>query len=271
MKTIRILLFLLLSSTVFGQVKSCAEIEKELFDIASKVRVNREKNLDSLDYYSLLFGNKMLQYIKGNPETLKHPFKSLVDGHFCFVTTSPDKALRIYSWDTELGGTMVQFSSIRQYQTNAGIFCDSSIQNLEVDDTTDLNPDEDDSYDPGTFCSAIYRLKSVNKTYYLAIKNGIYSTKDSSQAVECYTIENDKLIDANNLIKTSKGMTNKIYVSFDFFTVVDRPERPLELIKFDEKKKIIYIPIVYENGKVTEKFITYKFNGIYFERVPKHK
>jgi hypothetical protein len=61
-------------------------------------------------------------------------------------------------------------------------------------------------------------------------------------------------------------MTGRISVEFDFFSVVDRPERPLKLIKFDKTKTIIYIPVVYEDGKVTDKFIQYKFNGKYFEK-----
>ena len=62
-------------------------------------------------------------------------------------------------------------------------------------------------------------------------------------------------------------MTNIINVSFDFFSVVDRPERPVKLIKYDNTKKIIYIPVVYEDGKVTDKFIHYKFNGKFFEKI----
>ena len=62
-------------------------------------------------------------------------------------------------------------------------------------------------------------------------------------------------------------MTSMISVEFDFFSVVDRPERPVRVIKYDKSKKIIYIAIVHEDGKVTDKFIQYKFNGNYFEKI----
>jgi hypothetical protein len=75
------------------------------------------------------------------------------------------------------------------------------------------------------------------------------------------------LNDTTKLIKTQKGLINEINVAYDVFSVVDRPERPIKLIKYDSDKKTIYIPVVYENGKVTNKFIVYQFNGQYFEHV----
>ena len=40
---------------------------------------------------------------------------------------------------------------------------------------------------------------------------------------------------------------------------------PLELISYDGKKKIIYIPVVNNNGKVSNKNILYQLKGGYFE------
>ena len=50
--------------------------------------------------------------------------------------------------------------------------------------------------------------------------------------------------------------------------MVNRTERPLELIKYDPAAKIISVPVVNEeNGSVTDKFKEYKFTGKYFEEV----
>jgi hypothetical protein len=54
--------------------------------------------------------------------------------------------------------------------------------------------------------------------------------------------------------------------SFDFFSVVDRAERPVKLIDYNAIEKTISIPVVWENGKVTSKLIVYKFTGEYFEK-----
>jgi hypothetical protein len=261
MKLFQILCFVLFSVVAFGQSVSLQKIEKDLARIAAKISSNYRVQDDTLEVYSTLFDKKINQYIKENPETLHYPFKILVDSNFCDVTTSSDKLFRIYSWDTWMGGTMHQFKNIYQYQSGEKI----------VSETHDTNDEEEDGYDPGTFCSAIYTLKAETKTYYLVITNGIYSTKDCSQEVTCYCIENGTLNNNVKLFKTSEGMTSTIGFSFDFFSVVDRQERPLKLIKYDEAKKLVYIPIVYENGKVTKRFITYKFNGQFFERVTTKK
>lgn len=265
MKFLQIVCVILLCQLVAAQKLSCADIENDLVKASSKVSVFYQNDLDSLDLYSPQFDKKINQYIKENPETLHCPFKTLVDSNACFVTTSADKRLRIYSWDTWMGGTMHQFKNIYQYQSGTTI-------NSETSDYYDDDTGED-GYDPGTFCSAIYTLTAQNKTYYLVITNGIYSTKDCSQTVECYAIEDGKLNKDVKLFKTREGMTSEINFYFDFFTVVDRPERPLKLIRYDETKKTLSIPIVYENGKVTDRFIVYKFNGKYFERIvsPKKK
>jgi len=41
------------------------------------------------------------------------------------------------------------------------------------------------------FYSQIFKLKANNKTYYLAVNNGIFSTKDASQSIKALTIENN--------------------------------------------------------------------------------
>jgi len=57
---------------------------------------------------------------------------------------------------------------------------------------------------------------------------------------------------------------NTIDVNFDFFSVVDRPERPLALITYDEKEKAIRIPLVDQKERVTGKRLVYKLKGDYF-------
>ena len=80
-------------------------------------------------------------------------------------------------------------------------------------------------------------------------------------------IENNHLNDTVKLIRTPGGLTNSINVEFDFFKAPDNGEKPIHVIKYDTDKKIIYIPIVLEDGRVTKRFILYKFNGKYFEKI----
>jgi hypothetical protein len=100
--------------------------------------------------------------------------------------------------------------------------------------------------------------------YYLPISNGIGSTKDASQSISALTIYNRELVDTVRLFKTKKELLNTIDVFFDFFSVVDRPERPVALVTYNDKQKVIRIPLVKVNGQVTSQNLLYKLEGNYF-------
>lgn len=196
---------------------------------------------------------KMSKYISEVSPSLNYKFDSLQSVGVDLVT-SDDGLFRIYSWDTWQGGTMRDFAVAYQYK-----YKDKVYGMLAVDTAMP----ESERYLP--FYSQIFTLKTERATYYLTIYNGIYSTKDASQGVRAFTIQNGKLIEAN--IFMTKRLRSTINCYYDFFSVVDHDERPLKLIKYDAAKKILYIPLVLEDGKMTNKFITYRFNGKYFERV----
>jgi hypothetical protein len=155
-----------------------------------------------------------------------------------------------------MGGPMHFFNNIFQFRSGNKVY--SKTFNLKGDD-------------PSCFYSGVFTLKANNKTYYLAVGNGVYSSKDVSQFINIFAIENDSLNSTVKLIKTQSELTSQIGINFDFFSVVDRPERPLKLIKYDTQKKIIYIPVLKEDGAVTDKFILYQFTGKYFEEISVQK
>jgi hypothetical protein len=48
--------------------------------------------------------------------------------------------------------------------------------------------------------------------------------------------------------------------------VVDKNERPIRLIKYNNALQTITLPVVTENGDVTKKKIVYQYNGHYFTK-----
>jgi hypothetical protein len=249
----KFLLFLFLPIVSYSQNQPLKKIELDLLNASNKLfSFYQAYDSDSLEKYSEQLRIKTFHALAKYPGTLKYPFNILIDSNAFEIATSEDRLFRIYSWDTWTGGTMHFFKNIFQYSYKGKV----KTQLWEVDED-----------DPSGFFSEVFILNANEKTYYLAINNGIYSTKDAGQSLQVFTIENGELNEFVKLIKTAEGMTNIINVSFDFFSVVDRPERPVKLIKYDKTKKIIYIPVVYEDGKVTDKFIRYKFNGKIFEKI----
>ena len=255
-----VILILIFGNTeLYSQTVTADQIEKDLRNSYLKIDYHRTIT-DSIGSDSVEFANKLLieklcRYTSRFPFTMTYSFTSLKKANM-IITDSGDKLLRVYSWDTGRGGTMADYGNVFQYKSGDKIY------SKVYYDTIIIGEGE---YVP--FYSQIFTMHANNKTYYLAINNGKYSTSDVSQSIKIFTIENSSLNDKVKLIKTQSGFVNSIDVNFDFFSVVDRPERPLRLIRYDSTKKIIYIPIVYKNGKVTNKFIQYKFTGQYFERL----
>ena len=115
----------------------------------------------------------------------------------------------------------------------------------------------------GSWYSEIYNHRVSGKTYYLGIGHSTLSGKDNSQDIRAFNISGGALNDAK-LIKTKAGLTNRLRVLFDFFSVSKRPERPVKLITYDKATQEIRLPLVAVKCQVTEKTITYKFDGSHF-------
>ena len=236
------LAFVSLTTPTFSQ--NLDSIEKELVEAYAPISSFFRIDYDSLQFYSQRFDQKISTYLEKHPATFKHPFTQLKER--CFVTTAEDGLLRIYSWDTWLGGTAHIYKSMAQFQSGEAIFLEE-IEGLG-------------------FFLEIYTVKTPQKTYYLAVSHGIFSTADAGQSLDAFTIEKNELRPVE--LFNSKGkISSSISFEFDFLSVVERPERPLKLIKYDEQKKVISLPVIAKNGVVTELFTRYRFNGKYFEEV----
>ncbi|OON66434.1 hypothetical protein [Hymenobacter sp. CRA2] len=209
---------------------------------------------DSLVQANERFGRKLLYYTATEPATLHAEFRQL-QAERLTIATAPNGQLRIYSWDTETGGTMHFFDNVFQYQTG------SRVASQRLPAPTDGQADAQASY------SEIFTVQKGPQTYYLGYSNAIYSSSDCYQQVKVFTIDAGQLNPDACLIRTPSGLKNTLGFSFDFFSVVDRPERPVRLITYDPATQILQIPVVWDKGKVTSKRISYRFNGQEFGKV----
>lgn len=200
---------------------------------------------------------KLLRYAR-NANSLKYAFKGL-EGKM-YIATSKDGKFRIYSWDTNTGGTMKFFDGIYQYKTKRGrIYAKAFRQTQE--------------FAARGFYYQIFQLDAGGKTYYLANSTNVLSNSQMHQDLEMYAIEGERLNDDVRLIRTSTAFRNSVGFDYDFFSVVNRRERPVKLFWWDEAKKQFRFPVVVKDdkfpngGRVTDRFITYRFNGREFVRV----
>lgn len=260
MKILITSLFLLISA-IPALAQSSQKIEQELVVALKEIEKYSTYggNYDEEKLYKVqdVFEEKLLKYTK-IPATLQYKFAAL--GEMMFIATSDDGHFRIYSWDTRDGGTMHNFSRVYQYLGADG----------KVYSNKEPGDDEDSG---GSFVTDIYTLNMPRgDNVYIVCSTFIGSTQDHAQSANLYKIGGNLLDYKVKLIKTKSGLTNSLGFGYNFFSVVDRDQRPVRLISFDKKTKTLRIPVVIEdkefpNGRVTNKSINYRFDGKYFVKV----
>ena len=207
-----------------------------------------EKENDLLKQDLLKFGRMQ--------STLSYRFPRLKDQ--MYVVTSKDGRFRIYSWDRQTGGTMHDFDSVFQFRGASGKVHSWS-----------AGEDEDSG---GVFYHDLFQVDSRAGPLYLGVATFIGSTSLAGASINAFTIDGERLIDDAKRIRTPSGLQHSVSFGYDFFSVVDRPERPIKLFRFDPARRSFSFPVVVEDektpqGRVTNKLITYRFDGTNFVRV----
>ena len=249
----------------FVSAQTAAQIERDLLAKIKKIDkasayTSTQRDDDLLEKVNTDFKASLLKYTKLAP-TLRYSFPQLskeVD-----IVTSADKKFRVYTWDRQDGGTMHFYETVYQYLGDKGKVFSRGIP---------ASKNEDENGDPHAFAIDIFSLDTKSGPVYMLLSSSVLSTSEATQQIDLFRIKGNLLDNRVKLIKTKSGLTNTLGFEFDFFSVVDRPQRPLRLISYNAATKTIKLPIVivdkkYQYGRVTPRSITYKFNGTYFVKV----
>jgi|ERR1043166_1907769 hypothetical protein len=250
--------FLLLSTTLFSQTP--AKAESEMLEALGRIgkfgsylgNYDEEKSTKANDdLRSLLVREGKHQ------NTLKYPFAKLKKE--MDVVTSRDGKLRIYSWDMSTGGTMHDFDCVFQFQGQSGRV-----------NTWACSSNRGDDVGGGSEYLHVFDVSSKTGIIYLANSRFIGDGQDHGQAIEAYRITGDELEKKPKVIKTNSGLTNLVSFAYSPFTIEKGDEGTL--VSFDTRTTSFRFPVVIDEvgsggGRVTNRYITYRFNGKYFEKV----
>ncbi len=252
MKYTVILAIFFVSNFAFGQ--NTSEMHAMLAGHLKKMTYYKydSPNPDSVEIENAHFKRLLLRYLTEHPSSLISKMDKVVKAGL-IIAASDDSLFRIYSWDTQTGGTMRFYENVYQYRFGEKVFVKESLSDTEGD--------------PKSWYSEIYTMNDNEKKYYLGVYNAEYSTRDIAQGIKFFTIENDQLNNDVKLAKTKDGLSGALGINFDFFSLQNHDERPLKLVLFDSDKKTISVPIVTDNDKITDKFNIYKFKNGLFEEV----
>jgi hypothetical protein len=250
--TFFIILFLV-SQLTFSQ--SFGEIENRLAGHLDKMNYYKYQNFntDSVTIENESFKKLLVKYISEDPATLNMPFDTVVKSGLS-IATSADGMFRIYSWDTQTGGTMRFYDNVYQYKTMNKVY-------YKLNEADPLIEG-----DPRSWYSEIYTLEDGDKKYYLGVYNADYSTMEKAQGINFFSIEGTSLNDVK-LAKTKEGLSSGLGTGYNFFSIPDNDERPFKIVKYDNNKKTITVPLFADNGSPTGKTTVYKFRNGYFEEI----
>lgn len=223
---------------LFAKENNLLKIHNDILAAMGNVR-----NDSLLALSSKQFTDSLIYLIKNYSTTLHYSFEKLQKENALKMATSADKNLRVYSWDNNSGGSMRFFNQIYQFNANGTILMKERLA---------LN-------DAQAYFSKIYTVQNKdNQSIYLIISNSILSSKYSVQHINAYKI-GAKNLQSAAVFKTKTNTLDKISVEYDFFSVVHRPERPVELITIEDN--ILKIALVDDNQNVTSKNLIYEWNG----------
>ena len=255
---LNIIMLLAAACALSALAQSDTQIERELVagikDLQAYTIYGGNYDEEKLTKAQQVFEQKLVKYT-AMPSTLKYSFAEL--GELLTIASSADGRFRIYSWDMQDGGTMHRFGRVFQF---AGV--DGKVHSM----TEKLPPE---SMGRG-YATDIFAVNTKDGPVYIVASTVVASSRNFMQSAELYRIRGTVLDDKVKLIHTSSGMTNSLRFEYDNFSVMDRKDRE-KLILFDDKTGTLRIPVVikdeeYPDGRVTDKFIGYRFNGKYFEK-----
>ncbi|MDD4210598.1 MAG: hypothetical protein PHI52_09715 [Bacteroidales bacterium] len=164
--------------------------------------------VDSMNYLAAYYLNNLLEDTKSLYLLIKHPMLS--------ITTSPDKKLRVFSWDENAGMTFKTHLNVFQFQTNEGQL--KSCLNESMESENDFN-----------FIHAqiknFYKLPSSNSnSLYLTLFQGLSCRTCYFKGVTAIEIINDSLNFHYPLFHDSLSYLIFNYTAEDKFTLSFNPK-----------------------------------------------
>lgn len=213
----------------------------------------QRNQIDSLNiiienYLKQLAENKLFQSCDVN---LKYNFYYLL---------SSDKKLCISSWDTQQGGSMIDFTNTVIYETKNG----TQIEKLYYGEK------EHPENTKIMFDSIISITTTKNESIYLAIGSGKFSSSLPFKVIRAFMIK-DSLVQNFNLFPLDIiTNANDQYSGSSLWLMYDRNEFKMndkveEFVFIDEGNKIL-VPIIDKNGRSSKQYYTLFFDGEKFIR-----
>lgn len=220
----------------------------------SMYRPDGGDDYDKLEAANEKFRTLLLRITREQPSTIGYDFPKLQK--MMNIETSPDGRFRVYSWDTESGGTMHFYDNVYQFRTGKGV----SSQGSRFEEG-----------DAQSFVNKIEELEASDGKIYLHFGTSVLSTSLRGQSVTAFRITKEGKLEEAKVFTDDEGETATLAVGFDFFSLPD-DKRGEHVFAFDPVIKILSYPVVKETeeflqGEVTSERETLLFDGKRFAQL----
>lgn len=250
------------------QYTSMEDAERKLIEIF-------ESKGDDYIYYS-----EMIDFVLKEDKTIDYPFNLLREKTSIDFVTSDDGNLRLYYWDSGMGGTWILWNNICQYRDSEGKI--HSYKGYVMDAKYEI-------YDPGyegdNSC-AIMDIKTIydndNKPIYLVHCYIRESSNWGYSGIEAIKIENGKLVAAPIFIKENDSFNKyeyteekeilyeSCYIGTEYtiagwYFRANKGEGWDWLFRYDRNTNTLYVPQA--RPEISDRYSMYHFNGEVFSYV----
>lgn len=229
--------------------------EKKLIDIYQKLRdvsakLNNPNNNDHFqieelrDQISEQFFLHLLDILKNDTNAINYKFEKLIKYSQVAISTSKDKRIRFYSWNTMTGGSMDQIAIIAQYRgADNKVYC-RIINSAGFFYQSDMFVNG-----PNIIVSQVITI-DFEKHQYIVLGEGKCETNCVSKYFNIYTISDKYLEDTDALIPFKGKPTNQLHFQYRPYNLKIHWE-PEFIV--DLRKGSIEMPIIDYEKEVTEK------------------
>lgn len=208
------------------------------------------------------YDRELMDLLQTNTSTLLYPFKKLQQETGITVTTSADNKVRLYAWDTGLGGTSPEFQTYIQYATGDTVLTRTlyPIYDSKYVLADDIRKDGHEIYD-GSYCDKLYQIpmKDGKNAYIVVAYNRDSSVEGEQESVLIYekdgTLEKLPFIDKQGEKQLS---ADAYYYIPDWYFTTDGLGWDW-VMSFDNKTNTLYVP---ESGamEMSDRYDLYRFD-----------
>ena len=238
-------------------------VQKEQEVLAASNPSEYEEDGETIKDYYRSDRTPLIEWVQQDTATLSYPFTSSIQNEYVTLATSADGNLRVYTWDTGDGGTMICWGNIIQYRSGKKVKAEhKSLYAV-------LHPNEsgDSEMDFGSHIDTIKTLYTDNgQAIYLVDEYFRESGNLAYTGVMALNIQNGKLKEYPCFNKDGDKIASigTEHTISDWYFSTNLGEGWDWLNRYDTANQDLYMPVTNDMQSFTDQYQVWHFDGKQF-------